>query len=57
MLLEIKGKIHSAEGSIHQEGIAIINIYAPNNKTPKIHEAKPHRIKVSQLNSHSWILQ
>lgn len=57
MLLEIKRKIHSAEGSIHQEGIAIINIYAPNNKTPKIHEAKPHRIKVSQFNSHSWILQ
>lgn len=37
MLLEIKRKIYSAKGSIHQEGITI-NIYAPNNKAPKIHK-------------------
>lgn len=26
-------------------------IYAPNNIAPKMHEAKPHRIKVKRVNS------
>lgn len=34
----MKRKSCSAKGSIHQEGITIINIYAPNNKAPKIHK-------------------
>lgn len=33
------------EGLIHQEDIIIIKIYAPNHRTPKIHEAKLKKFK------------
>lgn len=35
------------EGSILQEDITIINMYAPNNRAPKIREAKTDRIEVN----------
>lgn len=34
-----------------QEDITVINIHAPNNKAPTVHEVKTHRIKVKIVNS------
>ena len=45
--------------SIHEEDITIINIYAPDNRAPKIHEVKTVTIKERnrQRGNSSWILQ
>lgn len=46
--------MYSAKESIHQEGKAIIKYMHLITKPLKY--IKPHKIKVSKLNSHSWIL-
>ena len=47
------------KGSIHQENIAIINVYAPKKQCCKIGDTKIDRTdrKNKQLPNYSWSLQ
>ena len=44
------------KGSIHQEDLTIINVYKPNNRASKVHDAKIDGIKGKnkQFENNSW---